>query len=46
MATLDRRPVRLTLDGRDESLDLVGEAGGAWVLRLPRGKHTATVTVE
>jgi hypothetical protein len=46
LATLDRRPARLTLDGRDAPLDLVGEADGAWVLRLPGGRHRAVVTVE
>ncbi len=43
LAILDRKPVRLTLDGHDEALDLVGEVDGGWVLRLPRGRHTAVV---
>ena len=43
IAVLDRKPVRLTVDGREEALDLIGEVDGAWVLRLPRGRHTAVV---
>jgi hypothetical protein len=46
MATLDRKPLRLTLDGHATDLDLIGEAGGAWVLRLPRGRHTAAIETE
>jgi hypothetical protein len=46
LATLDHKPVRLTLDGRDERLDLIGEVDGAWVLRLPRGRHSAVVKAE
>lgn len=45
MATLDRKPVRLTLDGHAADLDLIGEVDGAWVVRLPRGRHTAVVKV-
>ena len=45
LAILDRKPVRLNLDGREEALDLIGEVEGAWVLRLPRGRHTALVGV-
>ena len=43
LAILDRKPVRLTLDGREETLDMIGEVDGAWVVRLPRGRHTAAV---
>jgi hypothetical protein len=43
LAVLDRKPVRVTLDGREETLDLLGEVDGAWVLRLPQGRHTAVV---
>jgi hypothetical protein len=46
LATLDRKPVRLVLDGHEARLDLIGEVEGVWVLRLPSGKHTAVVTVE
>jgi hypothetical protein len=46
LATLDRKPARLTLDGRDEPLDLIGEADGRWVIRLPRGRHDAVVKAE
>ena len=46
IATLDRKPVRLTLDGQDAALDLIGEVDGAWVLRLPRGRHSAIVGLE
>jgi hypothetical protein len=45
LATLDRKPARLTLDGRDETLDLIGAVDGAWVLRLPRGRHKAVVAM-
>ena len=46
LATLDRKPARLTLDGHEASLDLIGEVGGAWVIRLPRGRHNAVVQAE
>jgi hypothetical protein len=46
MAVLDRKPVHLTLDGREAALDLIGVVDAAWVIRLPRGRHTAVVTVE
>lgn len=46
LATLDRKPARLTLDGQPAPLDLVGQVDGAWVLRLPRGNHTAVITLE
>jgi hypothetical protein len=43
LAVLDRKPVRLTLDGHQETPELLGEVEGGWVLRLPRGRHTAVV---
>jgi len=46
IARLDRKPVRLRLDGREETLDLIGEVDGAWVVRLPRGRHTAVIRVD
>jgi hypothetical protein len=41
MATLNRKPVRLTLDGQPTKLDLVEN-----VLRLPPGRHKAVIAVE
>jgi hypothetical protein len=46
LATLDHKPARLTVDGKAAALDLLGPVDGAWVVRLPRGTHTAVVTVE
>lgn len=41
MATFDRKPVRLRLDGQPAKLDLLDN-----VLRLPPGRHKAVITVE
>jgi hypothetical protein len=46
LATFDRKPVRLLLDGQPAALDLLTQSGPAFVLRLPAGPHTAVVTVE
>ena len=42
LVKLDRRPVRLTVDGRSVSPELMGED----VLQLPRGKHTVLVGLD
>jgi hypothetical protein len=42
LASLDRKPARLTLDGHPAPLDMVGPL----VVRLPRGSHTAVLTLE
>jgi hypothetical protein len=39
-ARLNRQPVRLVVDGQEAKLEMTGE----YVLRLPRGQHTARIT--
>jgi hypothetical protein len=41
-AQLDRRPIRLMVDGNSSALDLCGE----FVVRLPRGKHKVLISVN
>jgi len=41
-AILDRKPARLTIDGREAGLDLSAER----TLRLPRGRHEVVIGVE
>jgi hypothetical protein len=43
LALLSRKPVRLTLDGRDVPLDMIPAAAGTCVIRLPRGEHVAII---
>jgi len=42
IAILDRRPVKLSLDGADEPLDFAGPH----TILLPRGQHLVTITSE
>ena len=46
LATFDRKPARLVLDGHEAQLELLGQSGSGYVLRLPPGRHTAVVMVE
>jgi hypothetical protein len=46
LATFDRQPTRLLLDGAPSALDLLTPSGPPYVLRLPPGSHIAVVTVE
>ena len=39
-ARLNRKPARLLVDGKEAKLEVSGE----YVVRLPRGKHTALIT--
>jgi hypothetical protein len=41
-AKLNRKPAKLLIDGREAKLEVSGE----YVVRLPRGKHTARIVVE
>ena len=42
IAVLDRRPLKLSLDGREEPLELAGPN----TVLLPRGQHLVTITSE
>jgi hypothetical protein len=43
LVLLSRKPVRLTLDGRDTPLDVIPAAAGTCVVPLPRGEHVAVI---
>ena len=42
IAVFDRRPLKMSLDGVDEPLDLAGPN----TILLPRGQHVVTITSE
>jgi hypothetical protein len=46
LATFDRKPARVVLDGQEGQLELLGQSGSGYVVRLPQGRHTAVVVLE
>jgi hypothetical protein len=46
LATFDRKPVRVVLDGQEGQLELLGQSGAGYVVRLPPGRHKAVVVLE
>jgi hypothetical protein len=46
LATFDRKPLRVVLDGQDGQLELLGQSPAGYVVRLPPGRHKAVVVLE
>jgi hypothetical protein len=46
LATFDRKPARVVLDGQEGQLELLGQSGAGYVVRLPPGRHKAVVVLE